>query len=467
MDGACAVTLSVFAAAREAPGAPALVVNGHVITFGALAERVLRVAGEIRARARSSDLVALSAGADLETLERLHALFALGVPALVMHPRLTALERRELVERCSPALVLDGAVRDGALARDVAGVPDDERPLAIVHTSGSSGRPKGVVLSRRAFAASARASAENLGWRADDRWLLALPTAHVGGLSIVTRCLLARRPVVLAPPAPSFNARALARVVEAERVTLLSLVPAQLAQLLALEPAWRPPARLRAVLLGGAPATPSLLARAAERGMPVLTTYGLTEACSQVTTERPGAPPPADHAARGAGLALPGVEVRVADGAIEVRGATLLSGYHPPQDDAPVFADGWFRTGDLGTIDATGRLHVIGRSSDVIVTGGENVHPAEIERALESCPGVLRACVFGVEDAVFGERVAAALVARGARPSLRDLAVAVEERLAPFKRPRLIAWLDELPLTATGKVDRKEAARVAMPFLEG
>lgn len=459
------MTLSVFGAARERPDAPAIVTNGRVISFAELAERVARVAGAIRARASSRELVALSAGADLETLERLHALFALGLPALLMHPRLTERERREFVEQCSTALILDDALRD-VRPRDVYEVADDERPLAVVHTSGSSGRPKGVVLSRRAFAASARASAQNLGWRDDDRWLLALPTAHVGGLSIVTRCLLARRPVVLAPPAPSFDPQALARLVEAERVTLLSLVPAQLARLLALEPAWRPPAHVRALLLGGAPATSALLARAAERGVPVLTTYGLTEACSQVTTERPCAPPPPDHAARGAGFALPGIEVRVAAGAIEVRGPTLLSGYHPPQDRAPLSADGWFRTGDLGRLDAEGRLHVIGRSSEVIVTGGENVQPAEVERALESCPGIARACVFGVQDPIFGERVAAALVADSAAPSAQDLAAAIAERLASFKSPRLVAWLSELPLTRTGKVDRKATARVAGPLLE-
>jgi O-succinylbenzoic acid--CoA ligase len=349
------------------------------------------------------------------------------------------------------------------LATPVAGVNDAgsgaahaglaRAALALVRTSGSSGAPKTVWLSREAFLASAEASAANLGWHNDDRWLLAMPLSHVGGLSILVRGLVARACVVLRPEVP-FEAGAVAAQIERDRVTLASMVPTMLVRM--LDAGWRPPACLRALLLGGAGASPELLARAEDRGVPVLTTYGLTEACSQVTTQPYGT---RNRGELGAGRPVRGAEVRIVDGEIQVRGPMLAGGY--VDTPSPFTGDGFLRTGDLGAIDAGGNLHVLGRRDDRIVTGGENVDPVEVERALARCPGVRAACVVGVADREWGERVAALVVADGAAE--RDVIAWAHEHLAPRARPRVVRLVAELPLTASGKLDRAAARRVLAP----
>jgi o-succinylbenzoate---CoA ligase len=464
------MALSIFVAAAHAPHQDALVADGHTLSYAELASRVRTAVGWLRGHGlERAPVVALDATSEATTLEMLHALMALGVPTLLLHPRLTRAERRAILDDAAPAAIVGPGWHHDPEASpagpDPAPPPDDERPLAIVHTSGTTGRPRGVVLSRRAFVASARASAANLGWRDDDRWLLRLPVAHVGGLSVVTRCLLARRTVVLAPDAgASASATALVETLARERVTIASLVPTLLARILELDPPVAPPAHLRALLLGGAAASTALLGRAADRAWPVLTTYGLTEACSQVTTQDYGT---VNRGQVGAGRPLPGTDVRIDDdGQILVRGPTLMTGYLAPGDlDRPFLAGGWLPTGDHGRIDQDGNLHVAGRRADRIVTGGENVDPVEVEQALERLPGVRQACVFGAPDPEWGEVVCAALVAEeGVDDEALDLArlrAGLEGVLAPFKLPRRIALLDALPTRGAGKVDREAVRRAA------
>jgi O-succinylbenzoic acid--CoA ligase len=281
----------------------------------------------------------------------------------------------------------------------------------------------------------------------------------VGGFSIVTRSLLARRPVVLAGP---FDAERLARLVDALGVTLFSAVPAMIRRLLDLEPRWKPAPRLRAVLAGGGPMPARLLEEAWDRGLPVIPSYGLTETCSQIAAWPYGARPPAPVA-----KPLRGAEVRVTEGRIRVRGPMLFTSYLPGAEDrSPFSAGGWFDTGDLGALDADGFLRVLGRADDTIVTGGENVSPVEIEREIESFPGVRTASVFGVEDETWGEIVAAAIVLEPERTLDREaLAAHLARSLAPHKRPRLVAVLPSLPLGPGGKVDRRAVARAAKPAL--
>ena len=372
---------------------------------------------------------------------------------------LAAVARRAPVALLPPGLP---AVEERALR---AAVPRQVPPevAALLFTSGSSGRRKCVLLDRAAFAASAAASAAVLGWHADDRWLACLPLAHIGGLSVLARCLWAGRTAVLVDPAPRFDAAAVAHQIARDRVTLCSLVPTMLARLLDHDPAWRPPAHLRAVLLGGAPPSAALLERAAARGLAVRTTYGMTETCSHVAID---------------GVLLPGVEAAIGDGGrIALRGPMLMRGYAPADHrnpsagmtnptrsaspPAPRALDdaGWFLTADRGVLDG-GRLRVLGRADAVILSGGENVDPSAVEAALESLPGVAAACVFGVPDDDLGERVCAAVVpAASGLPALADLDRALRALLAPHERPRRVALLDELPLGASGKVDRGETAR--------
>jgi O-succinylbenzoic acid--CoA ligase len=428
--------LSIRAASDEAGDAIALSCGGRAYSFAALAARVedaMRGFDRARVDGRPYPLVATG---ELATVVMLLALLELRVPALLLHPRLTATEREAL---------LDDAARAGSVTH-----PD---AAAIIHTSGTTGTPRGAVLTRAALVASAASSAANLGWEDGDCWLACMPLARIGGLSILTRCLVARRKVALA----EFDAAHFPALVDRERVTLVSLVPTMLARVLDAHPAWTPPDHLRAVLVGGAEAPRRLLERAARRRVPIIVTYGLTETCSQVA-----ATPYAERFAAaecGAGRALPGVELRVVEGRVEVRGPMRMAGYW---GERPLAPQDWLDTGDLGAIDERGFLHVNARRGDLIVTGGENVYPAEVERELERCPGVAQAAVFGLPDETWGQTVAAALVFdAGGAPRDDELRAWIRARLAPHKRPRSVCRVERLPLTAGGKPDRSALAALA------
>lgn len=413
--------LSIVDAARDAPDRIAIETGARSLTFGACAAAI--AAGPPRGDA----VAAVVATPSVDTVLAAHAALAARRPIALLHHRLAAGE----------------AARQRALV-EAAPLPPDA--AAVLFTSGSTGAPRGVVLSRGALLAAADASARHLGWRDGDRWLLALSLAHAGGLSIVIRCLAARRPIVLCDR--EFDRGAVAGLLE--RCTLASLVPTQLAALLD-DPAWRPPAELRAVLLGGAAAPAALLERAAARGVPFLTTYGMTESLGQLATA-----PPDRAGDPGAPLIpLPGVAFEagtaLAPAPIVVRAPMLATCYLDGAPIAPAFT-----TPDLGHLDG-GALRVAGRSDDVIVTGGENVHPSAVEAALAATPGVRAACAFGVPDERWGQIVAAALVVD---PGFDAATAAARWRAAlpGHARPRRIAICAALPLLPTGKVDRRAAA---------
>ncbi len=371
------------------------------------------------------------------TLTAIHDALDARTPIALLHARLSAAE-------------LD---RQRALLAS-AKLPDDA--AAILFTSGSTAAARGVVLSRVAIDAAAAASAEHLGWRDDDRWLLALSTAHAGGLAAVVRCRAAGRPMVVLEA----DADRAALAASLARSTLASLVPTQLAMLLD-DPDWRSPVGLRAVLLGGAAAPPSLLEAAAARGVPFLITYGLTETFGQVATaplDRAGDP----HAPL---VPLTGVVVaagtRAAPARIVIQGPMLATCYLDGEPIAPAFA-----TADLGFLE-DGALHVVGRVDDVIITGGENVHPAQVEAVLAATPGVHGACAFAVSDPRWGQIVGAAL-ATAVAFDLRAAAAHWHAALPPHARPRLVATIDALPLLPGGKVDRRAAAALpARPVVYG
>jgi len=421
--------LSITAAAREAGGALALVTCDGRYSFADLAQLAQQ---RLRELPDTPGPVTVVGSNTLDTLVTLYALLEARRPALLLHPKLTAHEQAQEV---------------AATRRAAATLPADA--AAIIYTSGTSGQARGAVLTRGALLASLAASATNLGWNDDDRWLATMPLARVGGLSIVTRCLAARRPVVLSE---AFDAGTLPHQLAEHRVTLLSLVPTMLVKLLDEHPGWQPPAHLRALLLGGAPASPRLLARAAERALPIVITYGCTETCSQVVAT----PYEQRHSpdACGVGRPLHGAEVRVDErGHVLVRGAMRMAGY---LGEAPLDPRDWFDTGDLGELDAAGNLRLHARRSDLIISGGENVYPAEVEHVLESCPGVAAAAVFGVADEAWGQLVAAVLVADSvtAVQLPERLPAFLESRLAPHKRPRRLGFLAALPHTPAGKLDR-------------
>jgi O-succinylbenzoic acid--CoA ligase len=332
----------------------------------------------------------------VEFAVRLHACLLAGATAVPVDPRLSAREREQVL----------GTHSGGAL---------------VVHSSGTTGRPRPVRLTLENILANAFGSAVALGLDPDERWLCPLPLSHVGGLMVLLRSAVYATTAVIGPP-------------DTGNVTLASLVPTQLARL--LDAGARPPRR--AVLLGGAPADPALLTRAKEAGWPVAPTYGLTQACSQVTVGEIGD-------TETSGRALPGLHVEIApDGEILVTGPTVAGG-------------GTLRTGDLGRLDDRGRLIVIGRKTDTIVTGGENVAPAEVEAVLRAHPAVADAGVFARPHPEWGEAVIARVVLRG-EASPDELRAFAAERLARFKVPKAVELADALPRTESGKLLRRELA---------
>lgn len=274
-------------------------------------------------------------------------------------------------------------------------VADQDRVATILFSSGSTGRPKAIVHTLRAHLASADGANRNLPLGPSDVWLLSLPLFHVSGIGILFRCALAGACVAVPATAIPLDQH-LARF----DPTHLSLVPTQLQRLLEANVC---PEKLRGVLLGGAPVPAAMLARAVRAGWPVMTTYGLTEMASQVTTTCPGA---GWEELRTAGRVLPGRELKISDsGEILVRGATRFSGYwQNGMLVAPWSADGWFATGDVGVLDASRRLIVTGRRDNMFISGGENIHPESIERALLEIDGVHQAIVVPIDHADFGAR---------------------------------------------------------------
>jgi O-succinylbenzoic acid--CoA ligase len=323
---------------------------------------------------------------------------------------------------------------------------------------------------------SAVGSAFRLGTDPQDRWLLCMPLYHVGGMAIVLRCCLYGTTVILQE---RFDPVAVNQALDTQGVTLVSLVPTMLHRLLEARGERPLPATLRCILVGGAAAPPSLLEKCLALGWPLATTYGLTEAASQVATATPAQ---VRRKPGTAGKPLMFTQVRIVGedgeelppgeiGEIVVSGPTVMRGYYSAQrsaggaqraavsDQRSVIGHP-LHTGDLGYLDEEGDLWVVQRRADLIVTGGENVYPAEVEGVLLAHPGVEEACVVGIADPEWGQRVAAAVVVRpGARLTEEELIAFCRQRLAGYKQPRLLRFVKGLPRTASGKVDRAAVVR--------
>jgi O-succinylbenzoic acid--CoA ligase len=337
---------------------------------------------------------------------------------------------------------------------------DLEQEAMVIYTSGTSGRAKGARITYGNLWFSAIASALHLGYHPHDVWLAAMPLFHVGGLAILFRSVIGAIPVVLHE---RFEPNSALAAID-DGATLLSVVPTMLQRLLEARGDVPWPLSLRCVLLGGSAAQPRLVEECVCRGIPVAPTYGLTEATSQVTTLLPDQVPRKQSSS---GLPLPLTEVRIVIGTevapagevgeIEIRGPTIFAGYvgGDAAEGRPL-VDGWFRTGDAGYLDRNGFLYVIDRRDDLIVSGGENIYPAEIERVLREHPAVLDAGVIGVGDELWGSRPLAAIVWRGAFDRARpDLIRHCRQHLPGYKIPDRFLLFPELPRSPSGKLLRR------------
>lgn len=387
----------------------------------------------------------------------LYGVWSAGLLPLILSPLLPIERVRALgteLRSGPPFTAADLDLPSGGAAE--AGDPD--APATALLTSGSTGSPRAVVHTLANHLYSAIGSAANLPLDRDDRWLVALPMSHVAGLSILFRCLLAGATALIARSG-SFRENdrspddALALL---PRATRLSVVPAQLQRLIELPEERR--SALRSVLVGGQATAPALLQRARESGIPVLPTYGSTEMASQVATAAPGTELPSSASGR----VLPHRRLRIRDGQVEVGGATLFAGYLCPDgiEPPPLQPGGWFATGDCGRLE-DGLLAITGRTDGMFISGGENIHPQEIEAMLGTHPTVALAVVVPAPDPAFGSRPVAFVASRGSFPPAAELHALLAERLPRYKHPVRYLPMPADALTPLGKPDRARLTELA------
>lgn len=439
-------------AAKVSPERPFLHTPDGTRDFAGFDDEVRRATGALLdAGVGPGERVAVLARGDIRTAVALFAVPRAGGVFVPISPRLTEDESGRLLELVGARRAIGPVPGSAHRVDDLDGPAhpgievDVNRDHSVVFTSGSGGRPKGVRLTWRNLEAAASASAAHLRHTEADRWLAVLPPSHVGGMSILVRSARQRAAVILEP---SFSAERAAAVLKNGDATLASLVAVMLRSMLDADPG--PYRGVRAVLLGGGPTPGDLLEDAADAGLPVLPTYGMTETAAQIATA-----PLEDGLHPGTRLRpLPGVDIDVGpDGRIRVRGEMVSPGDVGGSERAP---HDWYSTGDVGELDHRG-LVVLGRADDVIVTGGENVHPLEVETVLATHPGVDDVVVVGVPDRRWGAVVCAVWEGDAAAGDLERLA---RLRLAGYKIPRRWLRVQRLPRLGIDKPDRRAARQM-------
>lgn len=427
------------AVAATDPGSPALAFADRIVTYGALDGLAARAAAALRKRgAGAGSRIGVVIGEPtVESIATLWGAWRLGAAAMPLDPARSAIHAVDDVVD-----VLD--LSEETWTGDTPASASDLHSLVL--TSGSEAGPRACRITHGNVAAAVGASAQRLRNGAGDRWLLALPLFHIGGVSILWRSAAAGGCVVVQP---RFDAEDAAVRLRSGDVTIASLVPTMLRRILDVDAG--PYRGVRAVLLGGAAAPHSLVERGLDAGLPILTTYGMTETCSQVATVVPGR----ERESLGTvGEPLEGMVVTVVDGKVAVDGPAVSPGY-----DGEPSRQGPLVTNDLGFFDDAGRLVVTGRADDVIITGGVNVHPAAVEAVLATHPDVVEVAVVGSPDAEWGERVTAVIVAR---PGLsgEDLAAHARSGLTGAQVPREWRMVPSIPLLRNGKPDRGAIRRM-------
>lgn len=480
------------ARAAATPKREALVAGDTRLTYEQLNRQVARLCAAWHgAGLNSRQRVAMVMHGDCQTIVRLFAAIRLGLVLVPLGPRLIKAERSAILQNAKCQWLLPETAQGPHLRLPPTGIPngrpvavDSEAgqagafldgtltpsaPMAIVHTSGTTGAAKGVVLTVGNFFHSALGATLRLGHLPQDRWLCTMPLWRVGGLALVTRAILQGTTLVLHP---RFDAERFLYALQHEGVTMVSLVPTMLHRALDYrDGGW--PGNLRLALLGGASLSSALHQWSLDGEVPVAPTWGLTETCSQVTTMLPSE---AWHKRGSTGKPLLFSSLRIADdagqnvawgeiGEIRVSGPTVMHGYlGDHRATSAALCGSELRTGDLGYLDDEGDLYVVQRRDDLIISGGENVYPTEIENLLMTHPLVEDAVVLGIEDAEWGQRVAAVVQAK--RPedfSVEDLTAYLRRHLSAPRLPQKWRLTHKIPRSGSGKIRRSDLA----PMFEG
>jgi O-succinylbenzoic acid--CoA ligase len=469
--------------AEISPEHTALMYRGESWTYADLNRRVATMCARLaQVGIKAGDHVAVALPNGLEYVGLGHALARMGAVMVPLNVRLISSETIHQIKQSRVRHVIaTRSTREAAefwegnplLVEDLTEAVEFSdwlsRPLdleavqGIVFTSGTTGQPKGAMLAFANHLWSAQGSAYRLGTLPEDRWLACMPLYHMGGQAIIFRACLYGVPIVLHD---GFDVERVSLALDEDRITMVSLVPTMLHRLMEYRGERPLPESVRCILIGGAAASKQIVDEALERGWPISLTYGLTEAASQVAT---ATPEEVRRKPGSVGKPLMFSQVRIVDedgvklpsgeiGEIAISGPTVMRGYFDqPEATGNVLRDDWLHTGDLGYLDEDGDLWVVQRRSDLIVTGGENVYPAEVEAILEAHPGIAEACVVGIDDQEWGQRVGALIVRRD--ESLTEEAVIgyCRDHLAGYKIPHTIYFSYELPRTASGKIERSKA----------
>ncbi|WP_070120385.1 o-succinylbenzoate--CoA ligase [Bacillus marinisedimentorum] len=460
------------------PERTALIKGDDRVSFRELKDRARKYAAAFQSHGiEQGSRCALLIDNSIDSAAAIYGLQSLGAVMVLLNTRLTPAECAWQMKDAEAALLVFSDARSDQAkeASESAGIravqldtlPQPNMPEpdiltefdlnslhSIIYTSGTTGKPKGVLLTNGNHWWSAVSSALNLGIQQDDRWLACLPFFHVSGLSILMKSVIYGMSVVIHD---QFDPQKVHCSLIQDRVTMISVVSVMLAQVLEELGKDRYPEHLRCVLLGGGPAPKSLLEKSRDKRIPVFQTYGMTETASQIATLSP------EYALEklgSAGKPLFPAELAIFSGShpagpgeigeIAVKGPNVSKGYYKKEADRQA---GWFMTGDLGKLDEEGFLYVIDRRSDLIISGGENIYPAEIEDILLSHPAVKEAGVYGIDDEKWGSVPAAAIVL-SRDTTEQALQAYCKTRLAGYKVPRKISFTEQLPRNAARKLQR-------------
>lgn len=463
---------------RLSPKRTALVFDGKQETFLEIYDAVQKVAGQLASfGVRDGMFVALLGKNDRDTFLMIHALQQLGAKTVFLNNRLTATEmgyqiRDAQVERCLYAADFADVMANAAgnvravaftevMMAESSGVTQAvshfamETVASIMYTSGTTGKPKGVMQTFGNHWWSATGSMLNLGLQEGDSWLCAVPIFHISGLSILMRSVIYGIPVYLEE---HFDAKRVDQFLRSGEVTIISVVTTMVQRLLdTYTKSYHP--KFRCMLLGGGPASKAILESCFAKGIPLIQSFGMTETASQIVTL-----PPEDALQKigASGKPLFPAEVKISDqDEILLKGPNITAGYlhNEAATQAAFDTNGWFRTGDIGYLDQDGFLFVQERRSDLIISGGENIYPTEIEHVLLEHPTVLEVAVVAKQDDKWGE-VPVAFLVTSEETSEEQLHQFCEERLAKYKIPHQFHFLKELPKTASQKIQRHKLKKL-------